>query len=265
MKTRIFSAFIALLIVIPIIIIGGNLYKLGVYILAIICLKEFMDMKEIRKKIPLFIKYISYIILTLLIFVNYKNNLDFTIDYRIISGLFLVYLIPTVLYHNSSKYSINDAFYLMGGIFFLGVSFHLLILIRDIDIQLLIYLILITTISDIFAYFTGFLIGKNKLLEAISPKKTWEGLIGGTIMGVLISSIFYLNIINPSIELHILIIATLFLSLLGQLGDLVFSSIKRYYGKKDFSNIMPGHGGILDRLDSIIFVVIGYMFFITIL
>ena len=58
---------------------------------------------------------------------------------------------------------------------------------------------------------------------------------------------------------------SLFLSILGQYGDLVFSAIKRYYGKKDFSNIMPGHGGILDRFDSIIFVILGFMFFITLI
>jgi phosphatidate cytidylyltransferase len=62
-----------------------------------------------------------------------------------------------------------------------------------------------------------------------------------------------------------IVIVSTFLSIVGQLGDLVFSAIKRFYGKKDFSNIMPGHGGVLDRLDSIIFVMLGFMFFISIL
>ena len=65
--------------------------------------------------------------------------------------------------------------------------------------------------------------------------------------------------------LYVIILMTLFLSILGQFGDLVFSSIKRYFGKKDFSNIMPGHGGILDRFDSIIFVLLGFMFFIPLI
>ena len=68
-----------------------------------------------------------------------------------------------------------------------------------------------------------------------------------------------------NLPIYVIILMTMFLSILGQFGDLFFSAIKRYYGKKDFSNIMPGHGGILDRLDSIIFVILGFMFFITII
>ena len=81
-------------------------------------------------------------------------------------------------------------------------------------------------------------------------------------MGVFIGAMFHHTVIDPTFsKIEILAICT-FLSLLGQYGDLVFSAIKRYFGKKDFSNLMPGHGGILDRLDSIIFVLLGFMFFI---
>ena len=68
-----------------------------------------------------------------------------------------------------------------------------------------------------------------------------------------------------SLPLEIIIFVTLCLSLIGQLGDLVFSAIKRYYGVKDFSNLIPGHGGILDRLDSIIFIVLGFILFLAVL
>ena len=74
-----------------------------------------------------------------------------------------------------------------------------------------------------------------------------------------------MTVFNSKTSLIIVILMSLFLSILGQYGDLVFSAIKRYYGKKDFSNIMPGHGGILDRFDSIIFVILGFMFFITLI
>lgn len=266
MKTRIISAIIVLLIAIPIILYGGGVYNLFIYIISLLGLKEFMNIKETKKKIPDFIKFISYIIMTLIVIASPKQNeLMFTMDYRIISGLFMVYLIPTVLYHDNNKYSIRDAFYLIGGLFFLGLSFHLLIILRSIQLELLIFLFLITIMTDTFAYFSGYLIGRHKMLESISPNKTWEGLIGGTVMGVFISSVFYLTVINPNINISTLLIATTFLSIVGQYGDLVFSAIKRYYGKKDFSNLMPGHGGVLDRLDSIIFVILGYMFFISLL
>ncbi len=266
MKTRIISAAIALLITIPILLTGGNIYNFFICLLSLIATKEFIDMKETRKKVPNFIKIISYLIMTLIVIGNTTTaGLIFSLDYRLIAAILLVYLLPTVLYHDNKKYSINDAFYLIGGIFFIGLSFHLLVVLRNMKLDLIIYLFLITIMTDTFAYFTGYFIGRNKLLEAISPKKTWEGLIGGTIMGVFVSTVFYLTVINPNINIFLLISITIFLSLIGQFGDLVFSGIKRYYGEKDFSNIMPGHGGVLDRLDSIIFVVFGYMFFISIL
>lgn len=266
MKQRTISAIVALIIVIPITIIGGDIFNLAVYIIALLGLKELLDIKESKKEIPLFIKLISITFFTVIILSNFDSSiLTLSMDYRIISGMFLAFLTPTVLYHDRDKYSINDAFYLIGGIFFLAISMVLLINIRQSSLSVLIYLILITTITDTFAYITGMLIGKHKLLESISPKKTWEGTIGGTIFGTFVSTVFYVTVINPDMNLIKIIAITLFLSIIGQFGDLVFSAIKRYFNKKDFSNIMPGHGGILDRLDSTIFVLLGFMFFITII
>ena len=84
-------------------------------------------------------------------------------------------------------------------------------------------------------------------------------------MGTLLPVYLYVTVIDPNINILLITVITIFLSILGQLGDLVFSAIKRYYGIKDFSNIMPGHGGVLDRLDSIIFVMLGYMMMFTLL
>ena len=85
------------------------------------------------------------------------------------------------------------------------------------------------------------------------------------IFGVFIPTLYYVTAIDMNASYLFIIVMTLFLSILGQFGDLVFSAIKRYFKTKDFSNIMPGHGGILDRFDSIIFVILGFIFFITIL
>ena len=76
---------------------------------------------------------------------------------------------------------------------------------------------------------------------------------------------FYYTCVDPEFYNKLLVIVTLFLSLMGQFGDLVFSAIKRYFGKKDFSNLIPGHGGVLDRIDSMIFVMLSFMFFVNIL
>ena len=145
------------------------------------------------------------------------------------------------------------------------MSFNVLIIVRNFSLDYIIYLFLITIMTDTFAYFTGLLIGRHKLMEKISPKKTIEGVVGGTLMAVLIASTYYHIIIDGSLSYVNLILITMVLSLIGQVGDLVFSSIKRYYKQKDFSNIIPGHGGVLDRLDSIIFVALAFILFIDIL
>ncbi|MCI9233926.1 MAG: phosphatidate cytidylyltransferase [Bacilli bacterium] len=270
MKKRIISSVIMTIILVPLFFKGGIIFTLGTYLISLLALKEFLDIKSTKKELPEFINFISYMMMTLLIFFNVsgehsKEIVALTMDFRVISGLFLTFLIPTLLYHDRSKYSINDAFYLIGGIFFLGTSVSLFILLRERELLLLIYLLLITIVTDTYAFLTGLLIGKHKLLEEVSPKKTWEGTIGGTIFAVFVAVSFYHTVINLEISIWSLVLITTFLSFLGQLGDLFFSSIKRYYGKKDFSNIIPGHGGILDRIDSIIFVVLGYVFFISIL
>lgn len=266
MKKRTISAIVMLLIYVPIFIIGGNIYNIGISIIAMFALKEFLDIKETKKRLPLFVKVISYAFLLIFLISCVGNPIKtFNMDFRIISGLFLTFLVPTLLYHDREKYSINDAFYMMGGMFFLSLPMILLINMRSYSINLLIYLFFITIMTDTFAYLTGMLIGRHKLIEDISPKKTWEGTIGGTLFGTFIGVMFYLTVINGNISLVTIILITCFLSVLGQFGDLTFSAIKRYYGKKDFSNLIPGHGGILDRIDSIIFILLGFMFFISII
>lgn len=266
MKKRVISAIIMLTIIIPISIIGGIPFKIGALLIGLIGLKEIIDIRESKKEFPFFVKFLSYILITLLILnLNGPTLFEYLLDYRLISVIIFSLLIPIVIFHNNKKYNINDAMFLVGTIFFLGTAFNLLILIREYSLLFLLFLVLITTLTDTFAYITGYYIGKTKLLVDISPKKTWEGMLGGTFFGVLISSMFYYQVIGTNISSFKLAVIVTFLSLLGQIGDLIFSSIKRYYNKKDFSNLIPGHGGILDRLDSIIFVILGFVLVLSFL
>lgn len=128
------------------------------------------------------------------------------------------------------------------------------------------YVALGACLNDAFAYFTGVLFGKHKMNERISPKKTWEGFFGGIIIssilcaGLAFFCAFIGNgehaLVKGFLDLdhwyHIIILSTI-IPLVSTLGDLYFSSIKRHYKIKDFSNLIPNHGGILDRLDSIMF------------
>lgn len=127
---------------------------------------------------------------------------------------------------------------------------------------LAIYVIIGVTFNDMGAYFTGMLFGKHKMNERISPKKTWEGFYGGVIISFVFSTLFAIIVaaagkpILPFFDLsHIYfpIILSLLMPLISDVGDFVFSSVKRTFGVKDFSNLLPGHGGVLDRVDSLIF------------
>ena len=265
MKEKIWGAILILIISIPIFIIGGTLFNTFIYIISLLAMNEFLNIKEKKKNIPFFIKCICLISLTFLIFSNVGGSLVYSIDCRVLSGIFSLFLIPTVLYHDRLKYSVNDAFYLIGGVLFLGISFSLILLIRNISINLLVYIFLIGICSDIYAYITGNLIGSRILLKDISPNKTIEGMLGGLLFGVFIPVVYYLTVIDPEYNIFCITFITMFLCILGIIGDLCFSAIKRYFEKKDFSKIIPGHGGILDRFDSIIFILLGVMFFIDII
>ena len=139
---------------------------------------------------------------------------------------------------------------------------------------LLIFVIFSTFMTDIGAYFVGVFFGKNKINERISPHKTWEGFVGGIIVSFLLSSslglilssvgwpIYESRSPNPELSFalndkwYLILILSALIPLFATLGDFVFSSIKRYWGIKDYGKLIPGHGGVLDRLDSIIFAVI---------
>ena len=266
MKQRVISAIIAFLIFIPVFIIGGKVFNFAFYVLTLLGLREFMNAREKEKKFPDFIRLISYILISFLYFINtYDAGMSFSIDYRIIAGLSLALLLPVILYHDEKVYNVRDAFYLLGGVFFLGFVMSLFYMYRTNSLSLIIFLFLITMITDSYAYFTGRLIGKTKLIPDISPNKTWEGTIGGSLVGTFVCTVYYLTVIDPNANIFATALVVLLLSIVGQLGDLFFSAIKRRFKIKDFSNLMPGHGGVLDRLDSIIFVMLTFTFFLNIL
>ena len=266
MGKKILSAIIMLLIFIPVFYIGGSLYNIFIYVIGFLAINEFLTVKNTKKEIPIFIKFLSYLAYSFLVFSNVKNeSLIFSIDYRVFCGTFLLFLIPNILYNDKKKYSINDAFYMIGSILFLGISFSLMILIRNYDLHLIIYLFLIGIVSDAYAFITGNLVGSNKLLKEVSPCKTIEGMIGGIIFGTFVPVMYYATVINSEYNIFNIVVITFFLCSLGIFGDLCFSNIKRYFNVKDFSDIIPGHGGILDRFDSIIFILLGFMFFVNII
>jgi phosphatidate cytidylyltransferase len=143
--------------------------------------------------------------------------------------------------------------YLLGYIVFPFLLITRLPLIENVfNPKIIIGLFILIWINDTMAYVVGKSIGKNKLFERISPKKTIEGFLGGLVFAI-ICSVFIAQyyILQP---VYIWAIIALLVGVLGTIGDLIESKFKRVAGVKDSGKIMPGHGGILDRLDSIIFV-----------
>lgn len=260
MSQRILSAIILIIVFVPFLIVGELPFSLFMSFLSVFALYELLRVRESKKEFPFLLKLIAYF-LTIYFCLYNTNTIEFrySFDYRVMAGIIFLFLTPMVLIHDSKRYNLNDALFLIGSVLFLGLSFNLITITRNYDINYICYLLIITTITDTFALLTGLLIGKHKMSPKISPKKTYEGLIGGVFMGTFISVCFYHTVINPHVSLVILILCSVLLCLIGQLGDLVFSSIKRYYEVKDFSNLIPGHGGILDRFDSLIFVTLAFI------
>lgn len=165
---------------------------------------------------------------------------------------FGVTVVSLLYLFNIEQRKLEDAMATITGIFYvIFFSFHVTLVDRT-EYGLMIWLIVITAFgTDIMAYFSGYLLGKHKLCPHISPKKTIEGSIGGILGSVILSGVFG-YIFMPDVLVHCLIIGLLG-GVISQLGDLTASVFKRKMGIKDYGNLIPGHGGILDRFDSVLF------------
>ena len=189
-----------------------------------------------------------------------------------LAGVIIVYMLGVSVFQHK-KVSVTDLGLAFAGCFYIIFAFiGIMYLHDDIEYGKYIYLLIFVCawITDIFAYFTGWLFGKHKLIPEVSPKKTIEGAIGGTVFCVVATIIFGVVVVNlfnhtGNMEANYLMlgISGLLLSVVSQLGDLVMSLIKRHYGIKDYGKIFPGHGGILDRFDSVMAVCVVLTFICT--
>lgn len=233
----------------------------GIYFVAFMSLVSIFAYKEIAflKKYPSIVIVLGLFSMLCVVILNSAiANYSIGIKYISILVPLILLTLPSLLPKYQKEYLLSDAFSLIGFILFIGLgisTFNTIVLTNKI---LLLYLISIVCLNDIFAYLIGKLIGKHKFSK-ISPNKTLEGTIAGNIFGVTGGTIFYLIFINSKINIIYLIVITLILSISGQIGDLLFSKIKRENNIKDFSKLIPGHGGVLDRLDSLLFTSLIYL------
>ena len=261
MKQRTISAIVLLIVMIGSILISSKLFGILMLVFSVIGFKEFFDIRYDSKNKKLNLIRILSIICLLLIAMN---NTFYKLDLNIVVLIPIFTLsLPIVFYNDSKLYNITDALYSLGIVYFLGFAFGNIIYMGDSSLVKCIFIFIIAFITDTYAYIGGMLIGRHKL-TSISPKKTIEGSVVGTIMGTLIGSVYYYNLVG-GVSIFEVVVLCLFLTLLSELGDLFFSSIKRYFDKKDYSNLIPGHGGILDRFDSVIYVSLGLSLILSII
>ncbi len=181
------------------------------------------------------------------------------------SALYLIFLLAMfviaemlIFILNYPKYSLQDVYMSFFGVFYVGVTLSFLYITRvhDWGAYLVWLAIWSSWGSDVFAYLGGMLFGKHRAFPDISPKKTYEGCLSGVIGAGILGFIWALIVQNivpvTDNELIIFPIACMVGSVIGMVGDLFASAIKRSVGIKDYSNLFPGHGGVLDRFDSVI-------------
>ena len=262
MKKRIISAIIMILLFVPFLILGDTFYLVLGGVLGVLSLWELM---RLEKNIPSYMQIISYMVCLLLILYKFdsKDYVDI-LNFPMVVSMFFIYSFSVIINGNIKKYTYKDSLWLFMITLMIGIMFHSFVKIRMLGLYEVIYCILIATMTDTFALFGGKLFGKNKLCKDISPNKTVEGSIIGSVMGTVIGTMFY-HLTIGNVNIYNLMLVSFILTIVCQIGDLFFSSIKRYYGVKDYSNLIPGHGGILDRLDSTLFVILGYLVYISII
>lgn len=192
--------------------------------------------------LPMFPVITAIIIVSLIIMVLDFKNLKFE---QVVCSLFSAFAVPSALscivLFRDTYVSFPDLFKKTDGVF------------------LIIYAFFSCWLSDTFALFVGMKFGKHKLSPVISPKKTVEGAVGGVICTAAINTVLYFIFkynfeLSEKLSLPLIIICSICLSVVSIFGDLAASTIKRHHGIKDFGNILPGHGGVMDRFDSSCFV-----------
>lgn len=240
MKTRIITALLIIACVLPPLIFGGWLMNL---LIAFVVVEGGLEMLALRKNMPFYFKVIAILATAFMLFVKDEWLIGFI-------GVSVLAFMSIPVF--DKRVDTNDVF-LASTYFGLFIAVAKSFLSVYLGNSLYVWFVIFATyLCDTGAYFSGYFFGKHKLNERISPKKTWEGSIGGWLCGTLGSTAVAMLILPAVPFWKILLIASI-LSVGGQLGDLVFSAIKRDYQIKDYSNLFPGHGGVLDRVDSLLF------------
>lgn len=262
MKTRIITSIVAVCVLLPVLYFSDTVILcIGIAVVSVIGLFEMLrciGFKDLYISLPLYLMAGAAPFM-----IRYMSDLSsFAIIAFICAAAYLLYLF-TLAILSHGKVGFSDAATIFTASLYIIASLNSIIYIRDFGesgkyVYILIFLG--AWITDIFAYFTGVFFGKHKLIPDVSPKKTIEGSIGGIVFCSLsyvafglITDAFW----GTDANLIFLAIGGIVMSVISQIGDLIMSVIKRHYNVKDYGKLFPGHGGVLDRFDSVMAVSIG--------
>ena len=246
MKTRVLSGLVMAPLLVLVYLGGWFIWAAAVFV-SIVGLKEFYKGFEASGAKPCFnLGYVAVALLYLIPFLPTGQELF------VMLWFFLVTVASMVYGFKVNERKLEDMTSTLLGIMYCGfLPFHI-VLIDQAGYGALIWLVFFSAFgTDIMAYFTGMAIGKHRLCPNLSPKKSVEGAVGGVVGSVVICGVFGYFVMPSSLVMCLLI--GFFGSIVAQLGDLSASAFKRQMGIKDYGNLIPGHGGILDRFDSVFF------------
>jgi len=243
---RILSAIVGMPLLIVIINIGGVLLTIAILAFIIIGTLEFKNMLTKKGFQPL---VVPVIIGEMFFVFGASKNWQHWFTLGLGISLITIFIIMVVKFPDLR---IKDVSVNLLMLVYVGWSLTHILLLRNFSRGniILIFLFAVVWSTDSGAYFSGRFLGKNKLAPHISPNKTIEGVVGGIILSIVVAIIF--NHCFQLLSLSFTFLFALIISITGQIGDLIESAFKRFCGVKDSGNIIPGHGGILDRFDSTI-------------
>lgn len=259
MKQRIITAVVAFFVLLPVLIFSDTfIFPLGLAVCAVLSVWEMFACVGLKNAwlftAPMYVLGAAFPFL-----IRYLPDRDLLAPIAICAAVVWTLYAFTVLIFSHGKYPLEAVFVASFSLFYIFIGFNAILFIHDCEPggKYLYYICFLGAwITDIFAYFCGRAFGKHKLIPDVSPKKTVEGSIGGTVFCILVMVIFGFVVekLVPEISANLLIfaVAGVLIAIVSQIGDLSMSVIKRKYGVKDYGFIFPGHGGVLDRFDSVI-------------
>lgn len=252
-RTRLVSGVILLAITIALVIYGGNFLFATLFVISLIGMMELYRIVNVHKELPGILGYLAGISYYILLYFNKHQQ------YQMMLFIFFLMLLMFAYVFAFPKYKTEQIAVAFLGLFYVSIMLSYIYQVRMYENGVLIvWLIFIGAWgSDTCAYSIGILFGKHKVAPKLSPKKSLEGCIAGVVGAALIGAIYAVIIQNYIIEIKnpVVVFATIGAasSVIAQIGDLAASAIKRNHDIKDYGTLIPGHGGILDRFDSIIF------------